>query len=78
MVHDQECKFDPKYCRDCKLQAEARADERYKATMRVLDAYKKNKPRQWFSLNLGHLQTLMYVYDAIEAIGARHDFKDES
>lgn len=35
MTHDQECTFDPKYCRDCKLQAEARADERNMAAWRV-------------------------------------------
>lgn len=37
MTHDQECTFDPKWCSSCKLQAEARADERRKAADKVLD-----------------------------------------
>lgn len=37
MTHDQECKFDPKYCSMCKLQAEAREDERRKAANKLLD-----------------------------------------
>lgn len=35
MTHDEQCKFDPKWCRDCQMQAEARADERDKASQRV-------------------------------------------
>lgn len=45
MTHDQECKFDPKYCSSCKLQAEARVDEREKVAARVmafLDAHEND------------------------------------
>lgn len=67
MTHDRECKFDPKYCRDCKLQAEARADERYESTMRLLDAYNKGPKKKSFA-NLRHT---IELYDAINAIGAQ-------
>lgn len=37
MTHDQECTFDPKYCSSCKLQAEARVDERQQAAAKIVD-----------------------------------------
>lgn len=60
MTHDQECKFDPKYCRDCKLQAEARADERKKFADILVGIYaasmtpppKQKDQKQWKPKNV--------------------------
>jgi hypothetical protein len=44
VTHDEKCTFDPKWCHDCIVQAEARADEREKAAEKVNIAIGENGP----------------------------------
>lgn len=37
LTHDAICRFDPKWCRDCQLQIEARASERAQVVKRLRD-----------------------------------------
>lgn len=70
MTHDLTCQFDSKYCSMCKLQAEARADEREKIAMRIEAAW-KNLHVMHTIISAIHGQNTEHVYEKVNG-GKEH------